>query len=90
MRQAEVKIRQAEVAQIKQEQEQLHLEQECVRKEQEANAALLASQARQAPVALGSHTPCYDEYGQELDYHDDVPVATDSQECKSWSDYFWQ
>ena len=78
------------MAQIKQEQEQLHLEQERVRKEQEANAALLASQARQAPVALGSHTPCYDEHGQELDYHDDVPVTTDSQECKSWSDYFRQ
>ena len=86
----EIKIRQAEMAGIKQEQEQLRLEQERVRKEQEANAALLASQARQVPVALGSHTPCYDEHGQELDYHDDVPVATDSQECKSWSDYFRQ
>ena len=86
----EIKIRQAEVAQIKQEQEQLRLEQERVRKEQEANAALLASQVQQVPVALSSHTPCYDEHGQELDYHDDVPVATDSQECKSWSDYFRQ
>ena len=86
----EIKIWQAEVAWIKQEQEQLCLEQERVRKEQEANAALLASQARQAPVALGSHTPCYDEHGQELDYHDDVPAAMDSQECKSWSDYFRQ
>ena len=78
------------MARIKQEQEQLHLEQERVRKEQEANAALLASQARQAPVALGSHTPCYDEHGQELDYHDDVPATMDGQECKSWSDYFRQ
>ena len=78
------------MARIKQEQEQLRLEQECVRKEQEANATLLASQVRQAPVALGSHTPCYDKHGQELDYHDDVPVATDNQECKSWSDYFQQ
>ena len=86
----EIKIRQAEVARIKQEQEQLCLEQERVRKEQEANAALLASQARQVPVALGSHTLCYDEHSQELDYHDDVPAATDSQECKSWSDYFRQ
>ena len=86
----EIKIRQVEVAQIKQEQEQLHLEQERVRKEQEANAALLTSQARQVPVALSSHTSCYDEHGQELDYHDDVPAATDSQECKSWSDYFRQ
>ena len=59
-------------------------------KEQEANAALLASQTSQVPVVLGSHTPCYDENGQELDYHDDVPAATDSQECKSWSDYFRQ
>ena len=86
----EIKIRQAEVARIKQEQEQLCLEQERVQKEQEANAALLTSQVRQAPVALGSHTPCYDEHSQELDYHDDVPVATDSQECKSLSDYFRQ
>ena len=86
----EIKIRQAEVAWIKQEQEQLRLEQERVQKEQEATAALLTSQARQAPVALGSHTPCYDKHGQELDYHDDVPATTDSQECKSWSDYFRQ
>ena len=78
------------MAQIKQEQEQLRLEQEHVRKEQEANAALLASQARQVPMALGNHTPCYDEHSQELDYHDDVPATTDSQECKSWSDYFRQ
>ena len=86
----EIKIRQAEVARIEQEQEQLHLEQERVRKEQEANAALLASQAQQAPMALGSHTPCYDEHGQELDYYDDVPATTNSQECKNWSDYFRQ
>ena len=85
-----IKIWQAEVARIKQEQEQLRLEQERVWKEQEVNATLLTSQARQAPVALGSHTPCYDKHGQELDYHDDVPVATDSQECKSWSNYFQQ
>ena len=85
-----IKIRQTEVARIKQEQEQLCLEQERVQKEQEANATLLASQARQAPAALGSHTPYYDEHGQELDYHDDVPATTDSQECKSWSDYFRQ
>ena len=78
------------MARIEQEQEQLHLEQERVWKEQEANAALLASQVRQAPAALGSHTPCYDEHGQELDYHDDVPAATDSQECKNWSNYFRQ
>ena len=41
-------------------------------------------------MALGSHTPCYDEHGQELDYHDDVPATTDSQECKDWSEYFCQ
>ena len=86
----QIKIWQVEVARIKQEQEQLRLEQERVRKEQEVNATLLTSQARQAPTALGSHTPCYDEYGQELDYHDDVPATMDSQECKSWSDYFRQ
>ena len=84
-----IRIRQAEVAQIEQEQEQLHLEQERVQREQEANAALLASQAQQAPAMFGSHTPCYDEHGQELDYHDDVPVA-DSQVCMTWSDYFRQ
>ena len=86
----EIKIWQAEVARIKQEWEQLHLEQEHVRKEQEANAGLLTSQAQQVAVALGSHTPCYDEHGQELDYHDDVPATTDSQECKSWDEYFHQ
>ena len=86
----EIKIRQAEVARIKHEWEQLCLEQEHMRKEQEANAALLTSQAQQATVALGSHTPCYDEHGQELDYHDDVPAATNSQECRSWDEYFRQ
>ena len=85
----EIKIRQAEVARIEQEQEQLRLEQERVQKEQEDNAALLASQAQQAPVTFGSHTPCYDEHGQELDYHDDVPI-TDSQASMTWSDYFRQ
>ena len=59
------------------------------KKEQEDNAALLASQAQQAPVMFGSHTPCYDEHGQELDYHDDVPIA-DSQASMTWSDYFCQ
>ena len=86
----EIKIRQAEVARIKHEWEQLRLEQERVWKEQEANAALLASQAQQVPVALGSHTSCYDEHGQELDYHDDVPATTNSQECRSWDEYFRQ
>ena len=85
-----IKIRQAEVARIKHEQEQLRLEQERMWKEQEANATLLASQARQAFMALGSHTPCYDEHSQELDYHDDVPAAMDSQEGKRWSNYFRQ
>ena len=61
-----------------------------MRKEQEVNAELLASQARQMPVAFGSHTPCYDEHGQELDYHDDVPATSDSQEARSWGKYFHQ
>ena len=61
-----------------------------MRKEQEANAELLASQARQTPVAFSSHTPCYDEHGQELDYHDNVPATSDSQEVKSWGEYFRQ
>ena len=56
----------------------------------EANAELLASQAQRMPVAFGSHTPCYDEHGQELDYHDNVPAASDSQEAKSWGEYFRQ
>ena len=38
---------------------------------------------------LGSHTPCFDEHGQELDYHDDV-FTTESQDCRSWSEYFCQ
>ena len=61
-----------------------------MQKEQEVNAELLASQARHTPVAFGSHTPCYDEHGQELDYHDDVPAVSDSQEAKSWGEYFCQ
>ena len=85
-----IEIREAEIARIKHKQEQLRLEQECVWKELEANAKLLASQAQQVPVALGSHTSCYDEHGQELDYHDDVPAATDSQESKDWNEYFRQ
>ena len=84
-----IKIRQVEVARIEQEQEQLRLEQERVQKEQEDNAALLASQAQQAPAKFGSHTMCYDEHGQELDYHNDVPIA-DSQGSLTWSDYFRQ
>ena len=86
----ESEIQQAEIARIKYEQEQLRLEQERMQKEQEANAELLTSQAWQTPVAFGSHTPCYDVHGQELDYHDDVPAATDSQEAKSWGEYFSQ
>ena len=86
----EIEIRQVEVARIKHKWEQLRLEQERMQKEQEANAALLTSQAQQVPMALGSHTPCYDEHGQELDYHDDVPAAMNSQECRSWDEYFRQ
>ena len=61
-----------------------------MQKEQEANAKLLASQAWHTPVAFGSHIPCYDEHGQELDYHDNVPATSDSQEVKSWGEYFHQ
>ena len=61
-----------------------------MQKEQEANAKLLASQARHTPVAFGSHTPCYDKHSQELDYHDDVPATSDSQEAKGWGKYFRQ
>ena len=68
----------------------MRLEQECLQKEQEANAKLFASQAQHTPVVFGSHTPCYDQHGQELDYHDDVPAASDSQEAKSWDKYFCQ
>ena len=85
-----IEIQQAEIARIKYKQEQLRLEQERVRKEQEANAELLVSQARHTPVVFGSHTPCYDEHGQELDYHDNVPAVSDSQEAKSWGEYFRQ
>ena len=88
-RQHKIEIQQAEIARIKYEQEQLRLEQECLQKEQEANAKLI-SQARHTPVAFSSHTPCYDKHGQELDYHDNVPAASDSQEAKSWSKYFRQ
>ena len=84
----EIEIQQAEIARIKYEQEQLRLEQEHVQKEQEANAKLLTSQARHTPVVFGSHTPCYDKHGQELDYHDDVPAASDSQEAKVGTNTF--
>ena len=90
MRLHEIEIQQAEIARIKYKQEQLRLEQERVRKEQEANTRLLASQAWHTPVSFGSHTPCYDEHGQELDYHDDVPATSDSQEAKGWDEYFCQ
>ena len=85
-----IEIQQAEIARIKYEQEQLRLEEEHVWKEQEANAKLLTSQAQQAPGVLGSHTLYFDEHSQELDYHDDVFAATDSQDCKKWSEYFCQ
>ena len=88
-RQHEIEIQQVEIAQIKYEQEQLWLEQERLQKEQEVNAKLV-SQARHMPVAFCSHTPCYDEHGQELDYHDNVPATLDSQEAKSWGEYFHQ
>ena len=82
---AEAKVKQARMHEITIRQ----AEQERVQREQDDNAALPASQDQQVPVMIGSHTPCYDEYGQELDYHDDVPVA-DSQGSLTWSDYFRQ
>ena len=88
--QHEIEIQQVEIARIKYEQEQLRLEQECLQKEQEVNVKLLASQAQHTPVVFCSHTPVYDENGQELDYHDDVPAASDSQEVKSWNEFFRQ
>ena len=81
------KEREAETARIKYEELQ-RLEVELVQ-EQEANTTPLATQAQQAPEVLGSHTPCFDEHGQELDYHDDV-IATEAQDCRSWSEYFRQ
>ena len=58
-------------------------------KEEDINAAPPTTQDQQATATVGSHTPCYDEYGLELDYHDDVPTA-DSRESFSCSDYFHQ
>ena len=88
--QHEIEIQQAEIARIEYEWEQLRLEQERLQKEQEANAKLLASQDRHTPVTFRSHTPVYDEHGQELDYHDDVLAAPDSQEVRSWDEFFHQ
>ena len=68
----------------------MRLEQEHLQKEQEANTKLLASQAQHTPVVFGSHTPVYDENGQELDYHDDVIATSDSQEVKSWDEFLRQ
>ena len=82
---AEAKVEQARMHEITIRQ----AEQERVQREQDDNAALPASQDQQAPVTIGSHTPCYDEHGQEFDYHDDVPIA-DSQGSLTWSDYFRQ
>ena len=50
----------------------------------------LASQTQHTSVLFGSHTPCYDEHGQELDYLDDVPAALNSQEPKNWDKYLRQ
>ena len=79
---AEARVKQARMHEVR-IQEQIHLEQERAQEDGATN------QAQQAPAMFGSHTPCYDEHGQELDYHDDAPVA-DSQGSTSWSDYFRQ
>ena len=79
---AEARVEQARMHEVR-IQEQICLEQE--RAQEEVSTA---SQAQQVPAPFGSHTPCYDEHGQELDYHDDAPVA-DSQ-GSTLSDYFRQ
>ena len=56
-------------------------------KEEDNNAAPPAVQDQQGTAMVGSHMPCYDEHGQELDYNDDVPIA-DSRESFTCSDYF--
>ena len=66
------------------------LEQERVWQEQMASFKALASQTPHTSVVFGSHTPCYDEHGQELDYHDDVPAASSSQEWMNWDKYLRQ
>ena len=57
-------------------------------REHDDGAAPPAAQAQQATVTYGSHTPCYDEHGLELDYHDDVPTADshDSLSCGHYLD----
>ena len=81
---AEVRVEQARMHEVR-IQEQIRLEQERAQEEEDSTA----NQAQQAPASFSSHTPCYDEHGQELDYHDDAPVA-DSQGSSTWSDYFRQ
>ena len=88
--QHEIEIQQVEIARIKYEQEQLRLEQECLQKEQEVNTKLLASQDQHMPVTFRSQTLVYDENGQELDYHDNVLAAPDSQEVRSWDEFLCQ
>ena len=68
--------------------EQVHLEQKCVAAEEMVTLEALASQTQHTSV-LGSHTPCYDEHGQELDYHDDVPAVSSSEE-PNWEEYLCQ
>ena len=70
------------------EREQVHLEQERMAAEEMATFEALASQTQHTSV-LGSHTPCYDEHGQELDYHDDVPAVSSSEE-PNWEECFRQ
>ena len=77
---AEARVKQARMHEVR-IQEQICLEQERAQEEEDG----AANQAQQAPATFGSHTPCYDKHGQELDYNDDVPVA-DSQGSLTWSD----
>ena len=83
----ELEIQRAEIARIEYEKEQLQVQQECLAEEQEATAKFLGSHST---VTFASHTPEYDEYGQELDYHNDLPVTSTSQEVKSWDEYLHQ
>ena len=81
---AEVRVEQARMHEVR-IQEQICLEQERAQEEEDS----ATNQAQQAPATFSSHTPCYDEHGQELDYNDDMPIA-DSQVSSTWSHYFRQ
>ena len=70
--QKELEYWQAEVKRIRKEQELLCREQENLQAEQDVYVKLMEQQDRQASTVSGSHTPVQDEYGEDLDYFDDV------------------